>query len=659
MVQSNTNRSVFSPDSDGLELLLGGRTPVNNDARSSTNMPRPSQAQLLDYLQRSLAGEPFPVSAPRLRTAAEEAVPLALRIREILRTEQENERAAAKVYDSMPLPPTAEAAPPLAEPAPPAAQARMTSPLIALPPFETDLPPLAVVPRLRQSTMGWGSAAFILLITIGGACIPGILASTPRYAAEAHLQFLGAARTTPGFLEATTLRLTSPHLLSQVVAKLKLDHDAEFSGGKATSYSVVMDLLTDSGAAADNFSRAQLALQQRLTVTPDRQSGTVALSAQSADPKKSARIANLLADIAVRDAAARPFASAPSEAEMALENERKRYDTASAALATFKAAAGDDKIAAATDLMQRKEALDSQLATANSAAQAASIRLSAAKAVKMADVLDGSISPDLGSPAALEDLRNRYAAARGILSQLSTQLGPRHPRLLAAQSTVDTLSAAILAEIQKMVIASDAEVKTTAGQVKQLKDHLTELNRQTVDVDLVGFGQLQSNVEAARLAYESAVTTAEEVKPSSTAVEVPLALAAPAVPPSEPMDDNLTGRVLMGALSGFVIALALLACRFLVGRWSRNTSFDEGIVDFELVDLLAEVPPVAVQAKAPLDTPQQRFDAAIAVANDRTTSAAGTERHEPDMALTAIIGDVASLRAKVATYVSQRQAAGR
>lgn len=611
-------------------------------------VPSPGEAQLLDYLQRSLAGEPFPVSAPRILTAAEEAVPLALRIREILRTEQANERAAAELAETVALPPAAES-PPQHQPA------ALPEPPMQLSSLDRDFASSFAAPRLPRAAIGWGSAAFVLLLTVGGACLPGVFAAPPRFAAEARLQLLGVARTTPGFLEATALRLVSPRLLSQVVTKLKLDHDAEFSGGKATSYSVIMDLLTDSGAASDSFSRAQAALQQMLTVTPERQSGLVGLAVESTDPKKSARIANLLADVAVRDAAAKPFASPPGEAEMALEASRKRYDSANAALATFKADAGDDKIAAAADLMQRKDDLSSQIAAAGRAAQSASIRLSAAKAVRMADVLDGSISPDLGSPAPLEDLRNRYAAARSTLGQLSTQLGPRHPRLLAVQATIDTLSAAILAEIQKMVIASDAEVKTTATQLKQLKDKLAELNRQTVDVDLAAFGQLQTAVEDARQAYETALTTAEEAKPSSPATEVPLALAAPAVPPAAPMDDDLVGRALIGGLCGFAIAAALLACRWLAGRSFRSPSFDEGAMDFDHVDLLADVLPV----KAPLDTPQQRFNAAIAVANDRAMKAAEPDAPEPDTALTAIIGDVASLRAKVATYVSQRQAAGR
>lgn len=649
MVQSNTKRSVLSPDIDGLELLLGRRSPAgSNDRRPAANAPPLGQAQLLDYLQRSLAGEPFPVSSPRMRTASEEAVPLALRIREILRAEQESERVAAARDNIAPTPPAAEA--------PPVQPARPSSPLIALQP-PMALPPSPVAPRLPRSSIGWGSVAFMLLVTVGGACIPGMFAPAPRYMAEARLQLLGSAGATPGFIEATTLRLTSPRLLSQVVTRLKLDHDAEFSGGKATSYSIIMDLLNDSGAATDNFSRAQMALQKKLTVTPDRQSGTVALAAQSSDPKKSARIANLLADIAVRDAAAKPLASAPSEAETAVENDRKRYDAANAALATFKASAGDEKITEATDLMQRKEALGNQIAAAGSAAQSAAIRLSAAKAVKMADVLDGSISPDLGSPAPLEDLRNRYAAARSTLGQLSTQLGPRHPRLLAVQATIDTLSSAILAEIQKMVIASDAEVKTTGQQLKQLKDRLAELNGQTVDVDLAAFGQLQSDAEAARQAYETALATAEDARPASTTAEVPLALATPATPPAAPLDDNLIGRALIGALSGFALALALRGCRKYIGRRSRNTSPDESIVDFDMVDLLADLPETTPRARMQTSLAPQKQT--VDVASDLSPNAVYVSAHQPDTALSAIIGDVASLRAKVATYVSERQAASR
>jgi uncharacterized protein involved in exopolysaccharide biosynthesis len=650
MAQSNTNRRVFSPEFDGLELLLGQRSPaVRIETRPSAADYSPSDDELLGYIKRSLAGEPFPVSAPRLRSASEEAGPLASRIREILRVEQANDSIAAA---AVALP-----APVVAEPAPAIHEASVADPHIALPPLEMDLPPLAPASGLSRPVVGWGSAAFVVLMAVGGGCIPGILAAPPRYSAEAQLQLQGPARSTPGFIEATTLRATSSRLLSQVVTKLKLDHDAEFSGGKATAYSVVMDLLTDSGGASDNFSRAEAALRRSLTVQPDPRAGTVALAVQSADPNKSARIANFLADVAVRDAAARPFARPPNEAEAALDGTRKRYDEANAALAAFKASAGDDKIAAAADLMEKKGVLENQITEANNAAQAASIRLSAAKAVKMVDVLDGSISPDLGSPAPLEDLRNRYAAARSTLAQLATELGPRHPRLLAAQSTIDTLSGAILTEIQKMVTASDADVRTAAGQLKQLKDRLTELDRQPVDVDLAAFEKLQTDVETARRAYESATTAAEEARPAAAVASVPLALATPAAPPVAPLDDDFLGRALIGALSGFAIAMAVVGARRLFGMWFRNAPHKGSVVDFDMVDLLADIPQLVEQGNAPLDTPQQRFNAAIAAANGRPANAPASASAQPDAALTAIIGDVASLRAKVATYVSQRQAA--
>ncbi|MGA1800706.1 hypothetical protein [Rhizobium sp. HT1-10] len=601
-----------------------------------------SDAQLLDYLKRSLAGEPFPLSAPR-NPAGE--MPLAMRVRGILRAENENARLAPPLAESLPeieASRPSEATPPL--------------PTALAYPVEADLPFLAAIPLRRRSNLGWGSTALILFMTLGAAYIPSLFASPPRYAAEARLEVQGAARAIPGFLDAATQRLTSPRLLSQVVTRLKLDRDDEFTGGEATAYSVVKDLFTDSGAAADGFSRAQTALRQRLSVTPDARSGSLALVVQSSDPKTSARIANDLADAAVRDAAAKPPLT-PNAAEQAMESERKTYDAANAALTAFKARTGDDKIAAASELMARREALGHQLAAADKEAQAASIRLTAAKSVKMSDVLDGAISPDLGSPAVLEDLRNRYAAARTTLGQLSTQLGPRHPRLLAAQSVLDALSASMTTEIRKIVVAADADVKSAASQARLLKDRAAELDRQPTSVDLVAFGKLQADVETARQAYETALTATQDVQPDVKSV-APLALVAPAVPATLPVEDNRLGRTLISAAIGFGMALALIGFRFLMSRKPRHTSFDEDALDLEMADLLADVRQAA-PFRAPLDQPLQRFNAGIPVANDRLTEIVEQQQPAPETALTAIIDDVASLRERVATYAMRRHAAGR
>ncbi len=637
MVQSNLKNTAFPADGGWLEA---------NSNRSDTSL---SQAELLDFLQRSLAGEPFPVSGHR--ATPEPPLPLSSRIREILRANENNAPAAVEPEDTDRHQAMDE--PSLVEPAPTPDEEDLGSHLLA---------PVGFVPTptepARRPIVSWGSAVFVLALTTSSALIPTMLATPPEYAAQSRLQFLGAGRTTPGFMDAAILRLTSQHALAQTVTRLKLDHDAEFSGGKATAFSVVRDILTDTGAASDNFSRAQLALQQRLIVVPDLQAGTVSLVARSEDPAKSARIANMLADIAVHDAAARPISAAPAGVSLEVENDRKRFDAATAALANFKAAAGDAKIAAATDLMTRRETLGHQLATATSAAQAASIRLTAARSVKMADVLDGAISPDLGSPVALEDLRNRYAAARSMMGQLSTQLGPRHPRLLAVQSTIDTLGASILAELRKIVVASDAEARRTATDVKQLKDRMTELDRQTVDVDLAAFRQLQDTVETARQTYEASLAASEQVAPRRTTTEVPVALISPAVPAASPIDDNMTWLTFRSALAGFAAALALVAGRLLVGRSRRGSPAEQHGIDFATVDLLADFPKETAPVRPPLDQPQKRFDAGVAVANDRQALAEPAPVQQ-ETALSAIIGDVASLRERVATYASQRQAAGR
>jgi uncharacterized protein involved in exopolysaccharide biosynthesis len=669
MSSSHANRSSLFPENDAPKASRWDIAPYrDNDERHppAANIQGPSDAELIDILQRALRGDPYPVSGRLVsgrKTVSEPVVepPLTDRIRDILRSNPilQRERVQTPVPAASPPKPKI---PPKRQIIEERATPPVPRPVAETAPTEAEIRPAPEAvesnPMTRSAPRGWSfglpSIVFVATVAIAGAALPAFLAGPAQYVATARLQLQPGALSQPGFLDVLTKRIASPHLLSQVVAKLKLDRDPEFTGGTAGPVGIAVDLLSGSGAASDALSRAQAGLRSAIDVTSNRPVGLLYLSVTTDSAEKSARIANMLADATVYDAVVSQGTELPGQAS-AVDANRKAYDHAAAALAAFDTQTGQDKIQAAIDLQQQKTQLDRQAADAEKAVVDARIRLTAAKTAKLSDVLDGSLSPDLRSSPALEDMRDRYAAAKTTLSQLSAQLGPRHPRLLAQQATVDDLRNNIQTELQRLVAASDSDLKVALADQKATADRVTALNGKDIGVDMVRFGQLQDAVEAARQRYEDTLQGSASTQPS--AISVPLSVTSPAVAPNAPVDDNLPAAQTFGFLMGLGIALCLVFLRKWLVDALLDGKGDEAAIARE--PSLVRSEPVLEQRRSSISPPPPKFNAAIPFANDQPQLPPASRAPDPIPGavedLAALQLKMASLRAKVESYVMKRQ----
>jgi uncharacterized protein involved in exopolysaccharide biosynthesis len=103
----------------------------------------------------------------------------------------------------------------------------------------------------RGRSFGLASIAFVIAVSLAGGVLPALMAGPAQYVAAARLQLQPGSTSLPGYLDVVSQRLVSPHLLSQVVAKLKLDRDPEFTGDAAGPLGVAVDLVSGHGAASD------------------------------------------------------------------------------------------------------------------------------------------------------------------------------------------------------------------------------------------------------------------------------------------------------------------------------------------------------------------------------------------------------------------------
>ncbi|AYG65230.1 MULTISPECIES: succinoglycan biosynthesis transport protein [unclassified Rhizobium] len=571
MFESKARPGFYPDDAETFEVSRGpgrhvsprrGEDGLRRTAHlRAANSDDPRDTELRAILRRALDGDPYPVSGRGGLVGAgpSDYRPALAHIQDaqmFRHAEHEQTREPA----SEPVPDLLEFVPDLLEAVPEL-------------PSQTAIPNLAEHrPRAGRWSPGIRSLGFVIIAALAGAAVPTMLASPPLYMSQAVLHAEGEGGGRQTLLDVAAKRAVAPSVLSDVVARMKLDHDPEFTGSRAGALGVAAELLSGSGNASDAPSRAQATLRKSIAVGIDGQTGLLRLTVMSGDPARSADIANRLAGATLYDAAVAKAAGTSLGLETAADRSRKEFDRASAALAEFKARHGEDKIAAALALQQQRQQLDGEIKAAELTVRAARSRLASVKSATPASVLSGALPGDLAS-AGLDDLRSRYSAAKAQLSQL----GPRHPRLLAQQATVDDLAANMRSQLQRLVVSSDADVKAAVEKQRALSAEMTALSQKNIDVDVISLAQLQDAAAVAKSRYEADQQNATLSVPEA---KQPLTLISQAVASALPLDDHLASNQAISFLAALGMALgAIFLRRWLAGaEAAEDYMADDGVM---------------------------------------------------------------------------------
>ncbi|KRB49738.1 hypothetical protein ASE04_14065 [Rhizobium sp. Root708] len=472
----------------------------------------------------------------------------------------------------------------------------------AMPLAANDVKPVAVRREPSRRAI-WPLAVVGALCVLGAAAGTMVPAEPEEYVARGILAVKGG----PENVAAAQSALTSPKTIAAVVGALKLDHDPEFAGTQPDALHVAVDLLSANGTASDAVSRAEATLASAMQVFTDKATGTVDFTVTTGSASKSARVANYLGSII----------SIPTAGGAAGDRAlKKASEAAQAQLAAFTEKSGEGNVKVAGDLQQQIAQLDADLKTAEQRIVTAKERSDRLRTAKLGDVLTGAISADIGSPA-LEDRRTRYATAKSALAQLSANLGPRHPRLVAQQGEVDGLRDAISEELARLARDSAGDAKAAVDARKRMNDQRNALIAQSKDtgVDLAKLTELRDKAGAARARLEDGILTAGVPSASQIVMQ-----GMPQVFPTN------EGRIsvmatLLGAAAGLAFGLALM--------WRRrpaDTDHD--------VPSLREIPAVAEPLIEPVaPTPEPVVTA---------------RRNEVDL----VRSEIATMRSKLQSYAA-------
>lgn len=411
---------------------------------------------------------------------------------------------------------------------------------------------------LRLLTAGCVAAA-----TVTGAALPLLLVDSGfrGYVSQAQIKVSQTAYDAPDatrFLAMARRTLLSPGGLDRISSDLKLKPADLVGVRKQGEFHLLVDLLT--GADARPLSPRE-ALNSAvgdgigLELSPDET--TLIVTSRAATPEAAMRLTDYLSMRIMADGKAGTMTPAMREMERA----RTRMDEAEAALSGFQMRHGDAVITEVQQLEQQLRDVNDRITAATRQQQSLQADLAAASALKPNDLFSKPLPSGIAF-SALEDIRQKHAAASMALSSISVDYGPKHPRHIAARNAVDAVQALAAPALRQLLDALRADEKRLAEEIAdaeaERKKNLDRLNG--LGVAPGEFSRLQGELETARNTYLEASERRDLSSAATPALETRLAKKAG---PGE-LSRDLAQAAMMaggGGLIGLLGSLYLLTYR--------------------------------------------------------------------------------------------------
>jgi capsular exopolysaccharide synthesis family protein len=338
----------------------------------------------------------------------------------------------------------------------------------------------------------------------------------------------------------------------------------------------------------------------RLNVTPIEYSQLINISFESSDPELTAKVPNKLADIYILSDLEGRLAMTRKAANWItdrLEGLRQNVVDSEKALQKYRDkeklidVGGVDSLAA-LELDQLTGAL----------VEARRNRDEAWNIYRQIDALKGEPVEVFESlPAVLKDplvqvAKHAQAEAQRKVSELEKRYGPKHPKMIAARSELDTTNKNVQAQISNAVKSIESEYEVADSKVAHLSAALNNTKREATEINrkesqLVA---LERDVESNRNIYEMFLTRFKETDAIGDLQPANARIVDPAVIPSSPVKPDKR-RIILIAL--FLSAMFATIIAFIIEALD-NTLKDSHDVEVKLhLPVLGILPKVKIWIK--------------------------------------------------------------
>jgi uncharacterized protein involved in exopolysaccharide biosynthesis len=210
---------------------------------------------------------------------------------------------------------------------------------------------------------------------------------------------------------------------------------------------------------------------------------------------------------------------------------------------------------------KRLTALNDLLVTAQQKTIDAKARADSVDKLSFEDVVSTRTDALNSTSNSLTNLRQQYAALAATVGSLESQLGARHPRLLAARSSLESLAGEIRSELQRLATSAKADYQQAQKAQQDVGKELAVQKALQVNTSgkLVELNELERKATAARDIYEALMKRSGQTTEDQSLTQTNIRVISDAEPPLKA--DGPGRKVMMvagfiaGALFGFGLGM--------------------------------------------------------------------------------------------------------
>jgi len=399
-----------------------------------------------------------------------------------------------------------------------------------------------------------------------------------QFRAETEIAVAGQSGNT---VHSAIRELGSKTALDNVIRTLNL---ADGKENRPTITRVISELVSGKVTTVSQLEEAaRQRLRAAMSVAYDAAGEKIVLGAKADDPQTASVLANQLGS-ELRRVLVSNVGETPSPQVDAM---RKAAGRAESALAGFIGKLNDTTRRKLQALHEERRTLDTDIAGTEQRLAELGDKQQVASSMKLADVLAKPL-PDSLEFTGLEYERQRYVQAELSVQQFAVNLGPLHPRLVAAQGALDGAKRDIGSALRQLVASLKNDFASTSKSLAELNDR-----KMALDADKP-LNEMAAQLSSLQAAAEEARHNLEKIEEAplssrSVAVSAPPVLVAASPAFAERLGPDVMRLAGLGALLGLLAGLGWAALRY--RRQSRLANeFDDMPVHLDVpgYDLLAE-----------------------------------------------------------------------
>lgn len=444
------------------------------------------------------------------------------------------------------------------------------------------------------------SGAILLSSAAFGATVPAVLPVdlNQTYSASAEYSFKSATSSTINLGSQAQDLLAQPETLDAIAKQLDWGLIGATGDSSQTSLNFLNELMTGREMTLGRSEAAQrVRLAAMLAIVPAGNLNSVQIAATAQNAQFAADAANA----AAAQLAAMSAGTASSGEHPQIELARKALEQAQIALDN--SGVSDDAVRAERQIGIERDALSADVERLQTHLESLTRQSETLLKMKFADVLT-QVLPEEMALSGLETVRRRFLDAQLNVDQLSAELGPRHPRFLAAKAAADEGRAAVAKALSAIVADIGRQKAQAARELDGLKTKLATLQNRAVPEEVSRRLELEKTLETARKDYLE--TLRQTNASASSAIKAEQTRIASA---NDVATHGLPHWIytLLGALAGLCLGGACLPARLhsQASQDDEDPVFDLPVlVNEETVEQPTIMPPM-VQVQASVKTLQQ------------------------------------------------------